>query len=336
METQNKHDFKIKFEKTEHAINVDTYIQSLSALSVLLKEVNYQVDNSNPEVTINVVAEESGSFDVLLQIAEFVHDNHTIIRENVETLSWVVAIAVGVIQMHKWAKKTDDAKTEMNGNKVILKDSNNNVIHQTNTTVYNLYKTNQTVSDAISNQFQAVEKDKEIDAITIKNNDEVTQFSRNDFADLAEKRIIDTSDKEIIEVPAILTISKIVLDNRDRKWELVYQGNKINAKIVDDKFWQNVLAGIERFANGERLGRSCQRAREAVVIHRSRQKCCRIECLLQSRFLTTFLRHGLPDGRQAAVGFAVFIQNSQHGQVTLRIGVHEMRLQRERLAFNHV
>ena len=98
METQNKHDFKIKFEKTEHAINVDTYIQSLSALSVLLKEVNYQVDNSNPEVTINVVAEESGSFDVLLQIAEFVHDNHTIIRENVETLSWVVAIAVGVIQ----------------------------------------------------------------------------------------------------------------------------------------------------------------------------------------------------------------------------------------------
>ena len=42
--------------------------------------------------------------------------------------------------------------------------------------------------------FQAVEKDKEIDAITIKNNDEVTQFSRNDFADLAEKRIIDTSD----------------------------------------------------------------------------------------------------------------------------------------------
>jgi len=262
METQNKHDFKIKFEKTEYAINVDTYIQSLSALSVLLKEVNYQVDNSNPEVTINVVAEESGSFDVLLQIAEFVHDNHTIIRENVETLSWVVAIAVGVIQMHKWAKKADDAKTEMNGNKVILKDSNNNVIHQTNTTVYNLYKTNQTVSDAISNQFQAVEKDKEIDAITIKNNDEVTQFSRNDFADLAEKRIIDTSDKEIIEVPAILTISKIVLDNRDRKWELVYQGNKINAKIVDDKFWQNVLAGIERFANGERLAATLVITRE--------------------------------------------------------------------------
>ena len=262
METQNKHDFKIKFEKTEHAINVDTYIQSLSALSVLLKEVNYQVDNSNPEVTINVVAEESGSFDVLLQISEFVHDNHTIIRENVETLSWVVAIAVGVIQMHKWAKKTDDAKTEMNGNKVILKDSNNNVIHQTNTTVYNLYKTNQTVSDAISNQFQAVEKDKEIDAITIKNNDEVTQFSRNDFADLAEKRIIDTSDKEIIKVPAILTISKIVLDNRDRKWELVYQGNKINAKIVDDKFWQNVLAGIERFANGERLAATLVITRE--------------------------------------------------------------------------
>lgn len=34
---------------------------------------------------------------------------------------------------------------------------------------------------------------------------------------------------------------------------MVYQGNKINAKVVDDHFWQNVLAGIERFANGDKL-----------------------------------------------------------------------------------
>lgn len=253
METQNKHDFKIKFEKTEHAINVDTYIQSLSALSILLKEVNYQVDNNNPEVTISVIAEESGSFDVLLQIAEFIGNNHAIIHESVETLSWVVGIAVGAIQIHKWSKKTDDTKTEINGNKVTLKDSNNNIIHQTNTTIYNLYKTNQTVNDAISSQFQAVDKDKEINAIMITNGDETVQFNRDDFADLAEKRIIDTGDKEIVEVPATLTISKVILDNRDRKWELVYQGNKINAKVVDDHFWQNVLAGIERFANGDKL-----------------------------------------------------------------------------------
>lgn len=212
METQNKHDFKIKFEKTEHAINVDTYIQSLSALSILLKEVNYQVDNNNPEVTISVVAEESGSFDVLLQIAEFAGNNHAIIRESVETLSWVVGIAVGAIQIHKWSKKTDDTKTEINGNKVTLKDSNNIIIHQTNTTIYNLYKTNQTVNDAISSQFQAVDKDKEINAIMITNGDETVQFNRDDFADLAEKRIIDTSDKEIVEVPATLTISKVILD----------------------------------------------------------------------------------------------------------------------------
>ena len=87
----------------------------------------------------------------------------------------------------------------------------------------------------------------------ITNGDETVQFNRDDFADLAEKRIIDTGDKEIVEVPATLTISKVILDNRDRKWELVYQGNKINAKVVDDHFWQNVLAGIERFANGDKL-----------------------------------------------------------------------------------
>lgn len=265
MDTQNKHDFKIKFDKNEHSINIDTYVQSLSALSILLKEVNYQVDCTNPNIAVNVVAEESGSFDVLLQVAEIVQNNGTIIRETVEALSWVVTIAVGVIQLRKWIKKSDESKTEINNDSVTLKDSNNNIIHNTNLTVYNLFKSNQTVNDAVTSQFQAINKDDEIDAITITNNGTTTKIERDDFESLSEKQVIDTSDREIVNVSSTLIISKLVLDNRERKWELVYQGNKINAKITDDAFWERVLSGKESFANGDKLVCNLEISREYDV-----------------------------------------------------------------------
>ena len=57
----------------------------------------------------------------------------------------------------------------------------------------------------------------------------------------------------MVTVPAQLTISKLVLDNSERKWEFVYQGSKIGAKISDDLFWKKILAGEVRFANGDVL-----------------------------------------------------------------------------------
>lgn len=174
-------------------------------------------------------------------------------KNGVEALSWIVGITVGVIELKKHFKKADDSKTEVQGDQVSIKDTEGNVIFQTNNITYSLYKNNQAVNDAVASQFQAVANDDEMKAVTISAGDTTVTFDKEDFETLAEKRIIEVEDTEEVTVPAQLTISKLVLDNSDRKWEFVYQGSKVSARIDDDSFWKKVFAGELSFANGDLL-----------------------------------------------------------------------------------
>lgn len=249
---ENKHNFKIKFDKQENSISADTYVQSLVSLSTIIREVNYQI-GTGPGVKVNVVAEQPGSFDVVLQIAEAIQDNYEIVMASAGTLAGIVGTAVGILQLKKMSKESDLTKTEIHGDQVNIKDVSGNVIFQTNNITYNLYTTNQAVNDAVSGQFQSINKDDEIEAVTITNNDDVTRFEKSDFSTLAEKRIIEIEDKDEVTVSAQLKISKVVLDNSNRKWEFVYNGSKISGRIDDQDFWDKILAGDVSFANGDAL-----------------------------------------------------------------------------------
>jgi len=250
---ENKYNFRIKYEKDQHSINADTYVQSLMSLSTIIKEVNYQVGNG-PAVAVNVLAEDQGSFDVALQVIEVVKENHQLITNGVTILGTIVATAVGLIQLKKFRMTNPDATATVKPNEVAFVNNNGDVLFQTNNITYKLYENNQAVNDAVSAQFQAVKKDDEVTAISITAaNQEGVTFGREDFEKLASKRVIEVEEKDEVIVPAQLTISKIVLDNSDRKWEFVYQGTKIGAKLIDDDFWQKILNGQVSFANGDVL-----------------------------------------------------------------------------------
>ena len=250
MENQN-YNFKIKFEKNQHSINADTYVQSLISLSTIIREVNYQKQGA--PVEMNVVAEEAGSFEVALELVEVMKENWPLISGGSIFLAGVVSVAVDILDLKKHLAKADETKTEIHGDQVNIKDSNGDVVFQTNNVTYNLYMNNQAINDAVSNQFKAVADDEEMDAVTVVANDRTVTFSRDDFQNMSKKRIVAVDDKEEIIVPAQLTISKLVLDNQDRKWEFVYQGRKIHAKVVDEQFWNKIFSGQIRFANGDVL-----------------------------------------------------------------------------------
>ena len=44
-----------------------------------------------------------------------------------------------------------------------------------------------------------------------------------------------------------------VVFQRNRKWEFIYQGNKISAEIVDDEFWNKINVLGLRFGKGDIL-----------------------------------------------------------------------------------
>lgn len=249
MEIENKYNFRIKFEKEEHSLNTDTYVQSLLSLSTIIREINYQI-GTGPAVAVNVLTQEPGSFDVGLEL--FINEHSNVIAA-AGTLSTIVGTTIALIQLKLAISKTDNAQVDVEGDKVRIKDAEGNVVFETNKFTYEIYDKNQAVNDAVSTQFQAVNKDEEVQAIKISDEGSYAVIQKEDFEKLAERRIIEVKDTEEDTVPASLKISKLVLDNPDRKWEFVWQGSKIAAKIADESFWAKIIAGEIRFANGDVL-----------------------------------------------------------------------------------
>ncbi len=254
--SKDKHNFNIKFEKNDPSINLDTYTKALAAINTMVKEVNYQTNSVDGDVAVRIVAEKPGSFDVAFELVRLAVENGEMIFKGIEALSLVISIVVGVIEIKKHLgdrDATDKQNVDIQGDQVNIKNEQGEVVFKTTRQTFNIFLNNQTVNDAVSAQFQAIKDDEEIEAITYKNGDNTVTVTKESFETLSKKRRVKVNDSKTSTVAATLVISKLVLDNKNQKWQFINQGVKISATIDDDDFWAKVLEGREAFANGDRL-----------------------------------------------------------------------------------
>lgn len=244
----NSYRFSVKFDKGDHDIDTETYIQALSSLTTIVKEANYQLEASE-RISINVVAQDTGSFDVGLAI-KTIRDLFS--NGTVQYLASLVTIVGGLYSLKKIDKHMDRSKTEINGDDVTIKNVQGNVIFHTHKDTYNIYTTNQVVQDAISNNFKSLENDESITGFEINNDDDTVRVERQEFADLAKKIEIKVENQEVTEIPANLIIVKLVFEGEDRKWEFLYNGIKISATVQDEGFWSQINDG-KSFSKGDEL-----------------------------------------------------------------------------------
>lgn len=240
--------FRVKFDKTDHNIDTETYIKALSSLTTIMKEANYQV-GTGEKISINVAAQDAGSFDVglILKTAQDLFSS-----DNINYLAGLVTITGGLIALRKLGKKIDTSKTEINGDDVTIKDVGGNVIYNTTKNTYNIYTTNQVVQDALSNNFKGLEEDDSITGFELSHDDETVRVDRDEFSELGKRVEVQLPNQEITDVPANLVIVKLVFEGADRKWEFLYNGVKIAATIHDQAFW-NEIDGGKAFSKGDEL-----------------------------------------------------------------------------------
>lgn len=246
-----KLNFNIVFNKSDPKISAEMYAQSLISVSSIIREVNYQEGHTG-NIAVNISAEKEGSFFVLLELIEQVANNQELFSHSIEALSGIVDIFVGLISIRKYLAK-EEAKVEADGDNVNIVDGDGNTIYQTNNTTYNLYMGNQAIQDAISEQFNSLKDDSELDSLDIQAPDTGVKIDKQEFPAMAKKVILEIEETDEVTVEAELVVRKIVVDNPERKWEFVYQGLPISAVIRDEAFWDKILKGEVRFANGDRL-----------------------------------------------------------------------------------
>ncbi|MDR2912856.1 MAG: hypothetical protein LBV38_06160 [Alistipes sp.] len=245
--------FKIKFDGQQHQIDANVLIGSLIHTTSIIQEVNKYLD-SGKKIDIKVKALEKGSFFISLELVETAIDGlkNIFTRENITVAAEVITILTGVIGVKKFLKGRKPRKVDKKGDKTTIINHNGDSITVENLT-FNIYETNVTVNDALSQNFEIMESDPAITGFEITDVDEnpLVVVNKEEFPDMILKSEEIRDDERILSEAATMNIVRLSFEE-SLKWEFYYRGNRISAKIKDPNFQESIDGG-ESFAKGDIL-----------------------------------------------------------------------------------
>jgi hypothetical protein len=168
----------------------------------------------------------------------------------------IVELLVGLYQLRKFLKNEPPKSTESLDGKVRI-ENNSGQVTIADRVVYNIYGNNNVVHQAMSRNFEALESDSAVTGYEITDNEEkpLVAIEREEFSALTVEPSHpttneDPSQREVVD-RSTLTVFKVVFDNK-YKWDFIYRGHKISARINDESFWSKVEAG-DPFSKGDSL-----------------------------------------------------------------------------------
>ncbi len=254
MASKNEQEFKIKFDGEPNSIDAATLGHSLVNITSIIKEVNDGLKIGAP-VEIKVKAHGEGSFVVHLallptEIGQLLTPD--VLKTAGAAIGVIITTVAGIFKIRKLLKGTPPKEVQQtaNGGVLIVGDNARLVVDQR---TYEVYFGNPKVSEALSRTFKTLDSDPQVTGFEILDEKEQALFDvkREDFSPMALKGDVPLPETRSIAVPVYLHIVKPSFE-RGLKWEVVFNGNRINVAMNDDGFLERIDHG-ERFAKGDGL-----------------------------------------------------------------------------------
>ena len=245
--------FKIKFDGQQHQIDANVLINSLIHTSSIIQEINTYL-NAGKKIKIDIKATEKGSFVIHLELVETVYQviKDIFTKENIEVAAAIITIFTGIIGVKKFLKGRKPKRVKESGDEIVIENENGQ-IYNVSCNVFNVYQ-NKVVQEALSKNFEAINEDSAITGFGILDEkDNILEFvEKDDFKIMSEMpEAVDHGDRQNVNNNAKLHIIRASFDG-SLKWDFLYLGNKISAKVNDTDFYELIDRG-EAFAKGDVL-----------------------------------------------------------------------------------
>ncbi len=245
-----ENDFKIIFEQENHDVDVETLIACLMRTSNIIQEVNKHLD-TNKKIEVKIKALEKGSFEIHIGLIEKLIQSF-FSSEAVSYGANIIAVVGGLYGLVKFLqgqnpkKITQDKETTEITNFKGEKQIFNNV-------TFNIYNENKEVRENITKQFSVIDKNEDIKALNFVSKTQYVNIHKKDFKKISTKiePLTENSKEPIIDIVEDKNILIIRPSfTKDLKWDFVYEGQKISAKMNDEEIIKIIDNG-EQFAKGD-------------------------------------------------------------------------------------
>ena len=251
-------ELKIKFGGDTHEIEANTYINSLLHFTNIVQEVNKGI-SKDKKIEVKIRANIAGSFIVDLMIMPsdiidgvkqiFSSEHITYASELIKTVSEVYKVA-----KHLFGKKPKNITNDKDES--IRIENFEGTVQVFDFRGANIYLNNPNIKEAIAQEFETLESDKNVTSFELlnKNEEPLIEINQKEFYNLSSSGSTEELSKnERIEtiLNANLNVSSLDWEFK-KKWDFYYLGNKISAKVTDTTFGERIDKG-ERFGKGDTL-----------------------------------------------------------------------------------
>jgi hypothetical protein len=229
--------------------------------SETLKEINTEL-KTGKNIEIKIEALAPGSFEIHT-IVSAINDNNLL--SAISTVGGVVGFAsgtiamtyTGIVKLRSWLKKEENKEIEdvkQEENRTVIRTKNGNTYICDNV-IYNTYNNSQIINDDISDQFRILEEDSAIESFTLSTDKESFSVLKDDFSSLVEKVDIlgENRRKEIKNSQTVYVIKPVLEKSPTRRWEFIWNGNRISTNITDISFLEKIEQGKYKFGAGDKM-----------------------------------------------------------------------------------
>lgn len=245
----NPNDFKIVFASEKHEVDIETLIGCLMHTSNIIQEVN-RILGTEKKIEVKIKALEQGSFEIHIELIEKLLDS-IFSKDNINISAEIISVVAGLYGFVKWLKsKIKKAEKVDDGVEVTLENGDKTTI---NINVYNTFNESKIVRESIAKQISALDKNKDISGFRFESNETNVYISDEEFSSVVKTISSLNSEakepiKDILENRKILIIRPSF--DKDLKWDFVFDGQKISAKMNDEAMIK-VIDNGEQFAKGD-------------------------------------------------------------------------------------
>lgn len=251
---------QIKFGGQTNQIEANTLINSLIHFTEVVREVHngitkeLEVDKT-VEISINATMPGSFIMDLAIATKDNIQDVSTLFtKDNIKLASDIVKSVGQVYGIAKFLRGKKPKSVEKREDSTCRIENNNGDIYNFDLRGANIYLDNPQIRNAISQQFDTLGDDTNVTGFDLLDakGEPLFESDKNDMYDIGSPDAEEVSRTG--RTKSLKTTLRIVALSWElrKKWDFIYDGRRISAKIKDDTFAELIKKG-EPFAMGDAL-----------------------------------------------------------------------------------
>jgi len=243
--------FFLKFDVDAHTMDVATLSATLMSLTVVMQEINRDV---NPSATLTTKINSVGHASFWFEVSPVLATLPLISLATLSNANEIISFLSAILNLRKFLRGEKPSKIEATGDSRVITNVKGDITYIDNR-IYNSYTSNPSINESLNTFNKALKEDHNIETITIEDQNKKPLYSatRPEFSELTDCELLSEALIRIQEREQLtLQIARVEFE-KSSGWVFSYEGFRITARIDDNDYLLKIRNRRERFARGDQL-----------------------------------------------------------------------------------